>query len=184
MRSGVDADTRSAAAWEGVGVLFILGIGTILHFLFAWTGNSPLAAPFAPVNESVWEHLKMAFWPAVVWALLERQPLRHRINNFPLAKATGITLMPLLIIGLYYGYTGILGESVFFLDVTTFVLAVLAGQYISFKLLTGDERSPTINVIAPVAIILLAVLFVLFTFSPPQVTLFQDTMTGVFGIPG
>ncbi len=184
MRPGVDVDSRSAAAWEGVGVLFILGMGSLLHFLFAWSGNSPLAAPFAAVNESVWEHLKMAFWPAVAWALLERRPLRSRINNFALAKATGIILMPLLIMGLFYGYTAILGENVLFLDITTFVVAVCAGQYVSYKLLTGDERSPALNRIAPLVVVVVGVLFVVFTFSPPETALFRDSLTGGYGIPG
>ncbi len=183
MRSGVDADTRAAAVWEGTGVLFILGIGSVLHFLFEWSGNSPLVAPFATVNESVWEHLKMAFWPALVWALIERGPLNRRINNFDLAKSTSIPLMLLLIVGLYYGYTGILGESVLFLDITIFVVAVLAGQYVSYRLLTGDERSPLLNTVAPIIIIVLAVLFVVFTFSPPHYALFQDSVTGGFGVP-
>lgn len=183
MRTGVDADTRAAAAWEGIGVVFILGIGAVLHFLFAWSGNSPLVAPFAAINESVWEHLKMAFWPACVWALLERGPLNSRVNNFPLAKTTSVILMPLIIIGLFYGYTGILGENVLFLDITIFVVAVVAGQYVSFRLLTGDERSPALNLIAPIAIIVLAILFIVFTFSPPQATLFQDSITGRFGMP-
>lgn len=178
MRTGVDADTRAAAAWEGMGVLFILGIGSMLHFLFAWSDNSPLVAPFATVNESVWEHLKMAFWPALVWALLERAPLSNRINNFALAKTAGIIAMPLLIVGLFYGYTALLGEHVLFLDITVFVLAVLTGQYLSYRLLTGDERNPVLNLIAPVALVALAALFVIFTFSPPQAGLFQDGITG------
>ncbi len=184
MRPGIDADTRSAAAWEGVGVLFILGVGYILHFLYGWSGDSPLVAPFAAVNESVWEHLKLAFWPAALWALLEHAPMRNRINNFGLAKAAGITVMLLLMLGLFYSYTAILGENVLFLDITTFVVAVCGGQYLSYRLLTGDERSPVLNLIAPFAIVVLAVLFVVFTYSPPEVGLFRDAITGGFGIPG
>ena len=183
MRSGVDADTRAAATWEGLGVIFILGIGAVLHSLFDWSGNSPLIAPFAAVNESVWEHLKIAFWPALIWAMLQRGPLNRRINNFALAKATSILLMLLLIVALYYGYTGILGEHVLFLDITIFVVAVVAGQYVSYRLLVGDERSPALNTVAPLIIIVLAILFVVFTFSPPQSVLFQDIATGQFGIP-
>lgn len=183
MRTEVDADTRAAASWEGTGVLFILGIGAVLHSLFDWSGNSLLVAPFAAVNESVWEHLKMAFWPALIWAMLERGPLNRRINNYALAKATSIPLMLLLIVALYYGYTGILGERVLFLDITIFTVAVLAGQYVSYRLLVGDERSPVLNTVAPLIIIVLAILFVVFTFSPPQSVLFLDSVTGQSGIP-
>ena len=62
MRPGVDLDKRGTSVWEVSGVLFILAIGSALHFVFEWTGEFTLVAPFVPVNESVWEHLKMAFW--------------------------------------------------------------------------------------------------------------------------
>jgi hypothetical protein len=184
MRPGVDADSRAAAAWEITGAFFIIGIGSLLHFVFEWSGSSPLVAPFAAVNESVWEHLKLAFWPAVVWTLLERVPLRTRVNNFWFARTTAITLMPLLILALFYFYTFLLGENVLFLDITIFVVAVFSGQYASYRLFTGDERSPRVNLVAPVVIVVLGVLFVVFTFSPPEVGLFRDAITHTYGMPG
>ncbi len=182
MRPGVDVDTRAALAWEILGFFFILGIGACLHFLFQWSGNSPIVAPFAAVNESVWEHLKMAFWPAVVWSLIERNPLKTRVNNFWLARSLGTLLMPLIIIALHYFYVFLLGEHVLFLDITIFVLAVFTGQFVSYSLFTGDERSPLANMLAPVFLIVLAVLFVVFTFSPPEAGLFRD-LSGASGLP-
>ncbi len=63
-----------------------------------------------------------------------------------------------------------------------FVLAVFAGQYVSYRLLTGDGRSPLLNVAAPAVLILLGVLFLVFTFFPPEVGLFRDGPTGTYGI--
>jgi hypothetical protein len=184
MRPGVDVDVRAAAAWEITGGLFILGMGALLHFVFAWSGNSPIVAPFAAVNESVWEHLKLAFWPAAAWALLELAPLKTRVSNFWLGKAIGILLMPLSIFLLYYFYTFLLGENVQSLNITIFVLAVLFGQYVSYRLLTGDERSRLLTTAAPVLIVALAVLFIVFTFFPPEVGLFRDGITHAYGMPG
>lgn len=48
-----------------VPVLFI--IGGFMHFLFDLTGKVPVIGAFVPVNESPWEHLKMAFYPMLVW---------------------------------------------------------------------------------------------------------------------
>jgi len=184
MRSGVDVDTRAAIAWEVVGFFFIIGVGTLLHFVYAWSGDSPIVAPFAAVNESVWEHLKLAFWPALVWTLLERAPLKTRGNNFWLARALGTLLMPVLIVALHYFYLFLLGEHVLFLDITIFVLAVFAGQYASYRLFTGDERSPLANMLAPALLVAMAVLFVVFTFTTPEAGIFRDGPTGTYGIPG
>ena len=64
MRPGVDIDKPGAVRWEIAGALTVLGVASALHFAFEWSNNFRLLAPFVPVNESIWEHLKMAFWPA------------------------------------------------------------------------------------------------------------------------
>jgi len=45
---------------------------------------------FSAVNESVWEHLKLSFWPALPHSLLEHRHLRGRTGRFLPAKAVGI----------------------------------------------------------------------------------------------
>ena len=49
------------------GIPFILMFGGLTHFAFAWLGKTNWAAPFVPVNESVWEHLKMSYWTTFLW---------------------------------------------------------------------------------------------------------------------
>jgi hypothetical protein len=183
MRPGIEVDRRAAASWEIAGAVFILAAGSALHFAYEWSGGFPLVALFAAVNESVWEHLKLAFWPAVLWAAVERNPLRGRVNNFPLAKGLSIMLMPLAIVALFYGYTTLLGHHVLVLDIATFVVAVILGQWLSCRLLTGDERSPAANRLAPVPVVVFAILLVVFTFLTPNVELFRDGLSGTYGIP-
>src|SRR6056297_1692189 len=72
-RAGRDGGTRAARAIlsrEMAGAVFIILVGSTLHFVFDWTGGWRPAALFAAVNESIWEHLKLAFWPGLAWALL------------------------------------------------------------------------------------------------------------------
>ncbi len=183
-RPGADIDRRGALRWEIAGFFFIVGLGTALHFAFDWSRGFLLLAPFAVVNESVWEHLKLAFWPALLWALCESGPLHGRINNFRLAKTAGIALMPLTIIALFYACSTALGHNVFALAIAAFIIAVAASQYVSYRIMTADEMNPYLNRIAPGLIIVLAVLFIVFTFLTPQVGLFRDSVTGAFGIPG
>ena len=183
MRPGVEADTRAALAWEILGFFFIIGLGTALHFAYEWSGNSPFVAPFAAVNESVWEHLKLLFWPALAWTLCERVPLKTRVNNFWFARTLGTLLMPLTVVALFYFYTFLLGESVFFLNITIFILGAFAGQFVSYRLFTGDERSPMVNLLAPAVLAIMAVLFITFTFATPEAGLFRDASTGTYGLP-
>ena len=57
--------------WETVGLLVVLAAGNLLHFIYDWTGQSPIAAPLAAVNESTWEHMKLLFFPALLFTMVQ-----------------------------------------------------------------------------------------------------------------
>jgi hypothetical protein len=59
-----NVNNKSVLLFELVGIVFIIFLGSALHFTFEWSGNQPAVGIFSAVNESVWEHLKLAFWPA------------------------------------------------------------------------------------------------------------------------
>ena len=175
-------ERKLAFGYELAGIVFIVIIGTILHFTFELSGNQPVVGVFSAVNESVWEHLKLGFWPALVWALIEYKYIEKSSNNFLFAKTVGIYLIPIVIPILFYSYTAFLGESVLVIDILTFVVAVIVGQLVSYKLLTYRKMPEILNRISLVALVLLGVAFVLFTFYPPHLPLFKDPVTGEYGI--
>jgi hypothetical protein len=170
--------------WELGGIIFIVVLGSLLHFAFEWSGNWPPLGAIAAVNESVWEHLKLGFWPALLYAALEYGRFGKSANNFPFAKTAGIYLIPVTIVVLYYAYTAILGHGLLVVDIAIFVVAVIIGQLVSYKLLMASALPARVNRFAPVALVILAILFVLFTFYPPQIPLFRDSVTGGYGIVG
>jgi hypothetical protein len=168
--------------YELAGIVFIIVFGSILHFTFEWSGNQAIVGVFSAVNESVWEHLKLGFWPAMVFALIEYRYLKKLTDNFLFAKTVGIYLIPIIITILFYSYTAILGESILIIDILTFVIAVIVGQLVSYRLLTWKSVPYNLNMISLTALILLGLAFVLFTFYPPQLAMFQDPITGEYGI--
>lgn len=48
------------------GILFINLFGILLHFLYDFSGKVLIVGIFAPINESVWEHLKLGFYPIIL----------------------------------------------------------------------------------------------------------------------
>lgn len=54
-----------------IGVFFVLAAGSLAHFLYDWTGSNAIAGLFVPVNESVWEHMKLLFFPMLLYCALE-----------------------------------------------------------------------------------------------------------------
>jgi hypothetical protein len=175
---------KSILLWEIGGIIFIVVLGTVLHFAFEWSGRAIPIAPIAAVNESVWEHLKLGFWPALVYAALEYSRFGKSANNFFLAKTLGIYLIPITIVVLFYSYIAILGHDLLEADIAIFVVAVIVGQLVSYKLLVASPLPKRLNRFAPIALAVLGILFVLFTFYPPQLPLFRDPVTGLYGIVG
>ena len=178
------AAKKSILRWELGGIVFIVVVGSVLHFVFEWSGGAIPVAPFAAVNESVWEHLKLGFWPALVYAALEYSRFGKSANNFFLAKTLGIYLIPITIVVLYYAYTAILGHGPLIVDIAIFVVAVIVGQLVSYRLLIASPLPGRLNRFAPIALAILGILFVLFTFYPPHLPLFRDSVTGAYGIAG
>ncbi|UCH30961.1 MAG: hypothetical protein JSV05_05460 [Candidatus Bathyarchaeota archaeon] len=176
------SERKSIFGYELAGIVFIVIVGSLLHFTFELSGHQPAVGIFSAVNESVWEHLKLGFWPALVWALLEYRTIKQSTNNFLFAKTVGIYLIPIIIPILFYSYTAVLGESVLAIDILTFAVAVIVGQLVSYKLLTYRRFPRVLNTISLVALVLLGVAFALFTFYPPRLPLFRDPITGKYGI--
>ncbi len=163
-------------------MIFIIILGSVLHFTFEFSGHQPVVGAFSAVNESVWEHLKLGFWPALLYAAIEYRYVRKSTNNFLFAKAVGIYVIPIAITVLFYSYTAILGEDLFILDILTFILAVIIGQLASYRLLVYRKLQGNLNKVSLAALALLGLAFVLFTFYPPQLPIFRDPISGEYGI--
>ena len=172
---------RKILALEIAGVLFIIFIGTALHFTFDFSGRNPVVGALSAVNESVWEHLKLPFWPSLLWMLIEMFFLRKAVSNFFTSKAIGIIIMIVFIPAVFYSYTAFTEENLA-VDIATFMIAVVIGQIISYMLFKKGKPSKRTEMVAMIVIVFLAVIFIVFTFYPPHLSIFQDSNTGRYGI--
>lgn len=172
-----------SSLWQAAGFALTTLGGTLLHFLYDWTGRSILSAPFSGVNESTWEHLKLLYWPLFLFALAERLFIRDR-KNYWRVKLAQILLGLILIPVLFYTYHGVLGKSPDWVNVAIFYITaalIFLFEWWAFR----QNRLPCSRpLLALAAICQIGVLFVVFTFKAPQLPLFQDPLTGGYGIPG
>lgn len=174
--------SNNVLACELFGVIFISVIGTLLHFTYGWSNEFKPLALISAVNESTWEHLKIAFWPALIYSIFEYEHVSNSTNNFLVAKAACLLVIPLSIIIMFYTYTKILGHNLLFIDISIFILSIVLGQIVNYKLLTMTELPFVFTVLAVFIIALLIVQFSLFTFFPPRLFLFRDPVYGDYGI--
>lgn len=168
--------------FELLGIVFISVLGSLLHFTFAWLNKFWLIGIFSAVNESTWEHLKLAVVPAILWIILESKVFKLKANNFLFAKVAGTYLIPIFIVVLFYSYTAILGYNFLVFDISTFVVAVIIGQIVSYKIMLCREFSRNFDFIWALSLAVLFLAFVIFTFYPPHNFIFLDPASGLYGI--
>ncbi|MBQ7314952.1 MAG: hypothetical protein IJW83_03005 [Clostridia bacterium] len=174
---------RSIGLWQLMGFAVTSLAGTLLHFLYDWTGGSAWVAPFSGVNESTWEHMKLLFWPMFIFAIVQSFFFKDR-EEFWCVKLKGALLGLVLIPVLFYTYNGVIGRSPDWINIANFfVSAVIAYIYETRQFNNGTTacKSPKI---AFAVLCIIAVLFVVFTFATPEIGIFKDPLTGAYGING
>jgi hypothetical protein len=174
-------DNKKILLWEMFGILFIFLIGAFLHFTYELSGGLRPLALISAVNESVWEHLKIAFWPAFVWGIIEFFTIRKKVKNFFFAKAVSFLLIPVIIVAVFYSYTYFIGSSILAVDITTFFVSIAVAQIVGYRLMLIRKSYPALNILGAVLIIVMLAAFSWLTFHPPKIFLFKDP-EGNYGI--
>lgn len=163
----------SIKKWHVVMFLFVTVAGFVSHFLYGVFDNSHIAGYFFPVNESVWEHLKLIYWPALLFMTAEYISYGKGISDFFAVKATALFCTLIFTVVFFYTYTGILGFNMLFVDVAVFFAATILYTYISAKLMCDMTSGNAEENIKGVAIlVLLALCFVFWSYNPPDIALF------------
>lgn len=172
---------RNISLWQLCGFAFVSLCGTLLHFLYEWTGESVLAAPFSAVNESTWEHMKLAFFPMLVFAVVQRRFFKE-YKNFWCVKSLGISAGLILIPVLFYTYNGAVGKSPDLLNIAFFFISMAVAFIFEAYLFKKGFPHCKRPYAAFAFICFTVILFVIFTFITPQIPLFRDPLTGDYGI--
>ena len=167
---------------ELLGIVFIFFAGSAFHFIYEWSGYRKVVAFFGAVNESTWEHLKLAFWPGLLFALVEYPFIKDTVNNFWVGKSIGLFAMLVVIVIIFYGYTAIFKRNYLAADIGTFFIAVALGQILSYNVMTTLPLQATTNWVGILGLIAMTICFSLFTYFPPHAFLFKDPRNHQYGI--
>lgn len=164
---------QDSALWQAAGFAFTTLAGSLLHFLYDWTGGSPLAAPFSGINESTWEHMKLMFWPLFLFAVVQRMFFTGQ-DNFWWVKLAQMLMALGLIPVLFYTWNGMFGRSPDWVNIGIFYVSAGAA-FLLERGLFRQVRTPIPFPLLPfAAICLIGAAFCLFTFAPPGIPLFLD----------
>ena len=173
---------KTISGWQLAGFLFTSVLGTFLHFLFDLTGGSTAAASFSAVNESIWEHMKLIYYPMLLFSLIEYRVWGKEVDGFWCVKLKGVLLALVLIPALFYTYTGALGVSASWFNVTIFFIAAAAAFYMETGMLQKSGPCRLGGRIAFSLLLIIGALFIWLTFAAPSIPLFRDPVTGTYGL--
>ncbi|MBQ7046868.1 MAG: hypothetical protein IJN85_03900 [Oscillospiraceae bacterium] len=173
---------KSLNFWQFAGFAFTGIAGTLLHFAYDWSNQSIFFAPFSAVNESTWEHMKILFFPMFIFALVESFVIGKQYENFWCSKLAGTALGLTIIPVSYYTYTGVLGVSADWFNITIFFSAAAAAYLLETWLLKKEKSCRISPLAAFIFLCVLAFAFVVLTFIQPEIPLFQDSNTKLYGI--
>lgn len=121
-----DKNYDTKAFWLSVGGFFAISIvGTFAHFLYNISGKSFVVGLLTPISEAPFEHLKLLFFPFMLWCFLEYFIYGKFVSGFWFSRALSVTLGMVFIIGVFYLYSAILGHHVLAVDILLFLISVL-----------------------------------------------------------
>lgn len=166
--------------WEIAYLLFAAVTGSLLHFLFEWSGGNSVLALVSPVNESTWEHLKLLFFPTLLFSAVEFFAVRKESPGFLIARFFALLAGMGTIVAVFYTYSGILGTNFLAADILTFLAGVVVTSCCTRR---WTYRMPKMNGAAWAGLLLLCLAFFSFAFWPPQIGMFLDPVTGGYGLP-
>lgn len=143
-------------------------VGTAMHFVYDMLPN-PVTAILAPVNESIWEHLKLLFWPYLVAALVLT---RGGEKGCRTPWFLSLLIQSALLLGLGWLICIRLGVESMVVNIALYVLTMGLGFVLPGRMQAVEKPGVRDGIL--LAVIALGAAIVLFTFLPPDQILFMD----------
>ncbi len=165
-------------------IISIIGcflLAFLTHFLYDWFPNT-LFSIFFPVNESIWEHMKMLYTTILLYELIEFIILKVKkvkVNNFLFASfISAILSIPIYLI-MFLPIFYKMGEKML-ITIIIMLLTIIIVQIIHYKLITYKELH--LDILALIFIIITYIVMGILTYYPPETDLFFDTKNEKYGV--
>lgn len=164
-----------------IDIFGIFALSVLFHFLYKWLPN-PLFAIFFPVNESIWEHMKLFFSATLVWSIVDYYLIKKNnifYENYSFQMFfTAFIAIPVYLL-LFIPLRSIFGESMV-LSIGLMFLVYIFIEWISYKLLTYKNLG--LNKLSIPLIIIVYIIFIYLTYNPIHNCLFYDKTENKYGI--
>lgn len=166
-----------------ISFIIISIVGTLSHFLYDITNHNKIVGLFTAVNESTWEHIKIALTPTIIWSLVDGYIYGLNPNYF-LAKLVSLLVIIVLMPFLYYGFKYLLKRDIALINILIFYIVIIASQFSFYYFLNINSINFYIQYISCVGTYIVFACYMVFTLMPIKNFLFKDPITSKYGFNG
>ena len=165
-----------------IGIFIMMCLSFLSHFMYEWCDNF-LFSIFFPVNESIWEHMKLLITPVLIYALIEYFIYKNKsikFNNFSLSYSISIIIGIILYLIIYLLFNHFFAHNI----IVSIVLLFFDYIFISFVsyLIINTRKIKYSKTIGNLLIIFIYFMFYYLTYYPIHYYIFYDTKNKVYGI--
>ena len=164
-----------------ISAIITISLTFLFHFMYDLVPNV-FTASFSLINESIAEHLKLFVTPALIAFIVEMLIMKYKricIQNNYLALLveilSSIGLFMLIFSPVYF----LIGENLIF-NIILMIISIIFSKYLGY-LLVKEKNELILNLISIPIILIIVLMQIIFTFNPPNNSLFIDPITGETG---
>lgn len=167
-----------------ISTILLFGIGSLLHFAYDLFNKFFIIGLFVPVNESIFEHLKLALFPILAWwivfYLLKKNKDVLDRNKWFTGCLVSMIISIIVIVSIYYFVRYGMAKESIVIDIITLYIALLIGQFTGYH--TYKYISKSNFFISIIVIVSIVIIFITLTLYPFKVPIFKDNLTNTYGI--
>ena len=166
-----------------ISIVIISIVGTLSHFLYDISNHNKYIGLFSAVNESTWEHIKIALTPTLLWSLVDGIKYGSEPNYF-LAKFISLLVVILLMPILFYGYQLFTKKDVVIFDILIFYIVITASQLAFYYIINMSSVNSVIRYLSLIGIFIIFAGYLIHTALPGKGFIFKDPITNKYGFKG
>ena len=164
-------------------IIIISLIGTISHFIYDLSNHNKIIGLFTSVNESTWEHIKIALTPTIFYSLYDGFIYGENPNYF-FAKFISLVSIIIIIPLIFYSYHMFLKKRIVLIDVSSFYISIIISQLLFYSILKISEVSFLLKYLSCVGLFILFGSYLLLTLLPLELFIFKDPRNNKYGFSG
>ena len=164
-------------------IIVISIVGTISHFLYDIFKHNKVVGLFGAVNESTWEHIKIALTASILWSVVDGY--LYGVNpNYFLAKLLSLITIIILMPVLYYGYKFLFKKDNFIINILIFYIVIISSQYLFTYIININSINYFFQYLSCLGVFIIFAFYMVLTLMPIKNFLFKDPITNKYGFNG